>query len=77
MYTGLSLLCFLLLSIFCGQSVGFWPFQIFTTTEAPEANAVDGGIKRVAIIGMHSVNSYVIHFSFNYLVLYTWNQSSI
>jgi hypothetical protein len=54
MHTVWNLVTLVIFSAICGQSAGFWPFQVFAATDEPESDASDGGVKRVAVIGMFS-----------------------
>ena len=57
MHASWNLFTLLILGALCGQSAAFWPFRIFAATDSAEsaevdADVVEDGIKRIAIIGM-------------------------
>jgi hypothetical protein len=53
MYQGWNLVIGLVLSAFCGHSIGFWPFQVFAATNVLQSSTgKEGAPKRIAIIGM-------------------------
>lgn len=60
MYTGWNLVISLVLIALCGQSLGFWPFDVLAAKDGPDTVYENSKAKRIAIIGM---NFFFLEFS--------------
>jgi hypothetical protein len=52
MYGGWNLVVLLIFAAFCGQSIGFWPFDVLAAKDGTEDVYGNSNAKRIAIIGM-------------------------
>jgi hypothetical protein len=59
MYAGWNLVPTFIVTVFCAQSLAFWPFSVHAATDAPESLFANTNAKRVAVIGMYSSKFHV------------------
>jgi hypothetical protein len=62
MYAGWNLVPTFIATVFCAQSLAFWPFSVHAATDAPESLFANTNAKRVAVIGMYSSKFHVTSF---------------
>jgi hypothetical protein len=58
MFADWNLVLTVIIAVFCGQSIGFWPFDA-SAANVPDYVSEESNAKRIAIIGM-----FYLHFHY-------------
>jgi hypothetical protein len=63
MYGGWNLVLSLIFAALCGQSIGFWPFDVLAAKDGPDNVYENSNAKRIAIIGMLAYSGVPLTYS--------------